>query len=111
MDRGPARATDPAVRPLPPHQLAVPPQQRRRGDEEDDPAVAWNDPTGRCEEDPVGGPELRWAGLSLEYMKLAAQDQDLEVLGSVVAAHDDETGERAEDEVRQKQHRRMLEAV
>ena len=66
----------------------------------------------RREEDPVGGPELRWVGLSLEHPELVAQDEDLEVLGPVVVvAPDAETSERAQDEVQQKQHRRMVEAV
>ena len=53
----PAWATGPAVRPLPPHQLAMPPEHGRRGDEEGDPAVARDHPTRRREED-----SGRWAG-------------------------------------------------
>ena len=51
-------------------------------------------------------------GPSLEHPELVAQDEDLEVLGPVVvAAPDAETGEPAQDELQQKQHRRMVEAV
>ena len=47
-----------------------------------------------------------------EHSGLVAENEDPEVVGSVVvAAHDDETGERAQDEGQQKQHRRMVEAV
>ena len=57
IDRWPAWATGPAVGPLPPHELAVPPEEGPRGDEEGDPAVTRDDPACGGEEDPVDGPE------------------------------------------------------
>jgi len=39
IDRGPARATDPAIGPLPLHQLAVPPEEGGRRDDECDPPI------------------------------------------------------------------------
>ena len=84
IDRRPARATGPAVGPLPLHELAVPAEQRRRGDEEGDPAVTRQDSTRRREEDPVDGPEPRSARRPLQHPELMAQDEDLEVLGAVV---------------------------
>ena len=54
-----------------------------------------------------GRPVLRY-----EDTELVAQDEDLEVLGPVVVASPDaEAGEPAQDEVQQRQHRRMVEAV
>src|SRR5664280_3026706 len=44
VDPWPARATGPAVGPLPPHELAVPPEKGRRSDEEGDPALTRQDP-------------------------------------------------------------------
>src|SRR5665811_2604961 len=72
IDRWPAWATDPAVGPLPPHELAVPPKEGRRGDKEGDPAVTRQDATRRREQDPVDGPELRWAGRPLQHLELVA---------------------------------------
>src|SRR5664280_2899103 len=86
IDRRPARPTGPAVRPLPPYELAVPAQERRRGDEEGDPAVTRDRTTRRREQDPVDGPELRSARRPLQHPELVAEDEDLEVLGSVVLA-------------------------
>ena len=52
---------------------------------------------------PVDDPEPRWAGLPLEDPEPMAEDQDLEVLRSVVSAPvataDEETGEHSDDEV------------
>src|ERR1035437_2884650 len=45
IDRWPAWATGPAIGPLPPHELAVPPKEGRRGDKEGDPAVTRQDAT------------------------------------------------------------------
>src|SRR5450759_1429315 len=50
VDGRPSRAPAPTVGPLPPHELAVPPEERRRGDKEGDPAVTRQDATRRREE-------------------------------------------------------------
>ena len=64
----------------------MPPEEGRRGDEEGDPALTRDDPTRRREQDPVDGPEPRWARRPLQHPELMAEDEDLEVLGSVVSA-------------------------
>ena len=101
IDRGLAKAARPAVRPLPPHELAVPAEERCRGDEEGDPSIPSDHPTGRREEDPVDGLEMRSARRPLQHPELVAKDQDLEVLGSVVMATPagaDEEGDEGADE-------------
>ena len=112
IDRWPTRATSPAVRPLPAHELAVPAEERRRGDEEGDPAVTRDDPTRGREEDPVDGPELRWARRPLEHPELMAEDEDLEVLRALVVsatpAADEETDEGPDDEVEERPHRPIV---
>ncbi len=112
IDRRPSRATGPAVRPLPPDQLAVPPEQGRRGDHEGDPAVPRNHPARRREQHPVDDPELGWTGLPLEDAELMAEDQDLEVLGAVMAATlataNQETDGGADQEVEEGQHRPIV---
>ena len=50
--------------------------------EEGDPALKRDDPTRRCEEDPVDDMELRSARRPLQHPKLMAEDEDLEVLGA-----------------------------
>jgi len=90
----------------------MPPQQGCRGDEEGDPALTRDDPTRRCEEDPIDDPELRSARRPLQHAKLMAEDEDLEVLGPVVSAllatADEETDEGADDEVEEGQHRPIV---
>src|SRR5664279_5548443 len=99
VDPWPARATGPAVGPLPPHELAVPPEEGRRGDEEGDPAVTRQDATRRREQDPVDRPQPGRARRPLQHPELVAEDEDLEVLGSVSATSrssaDEETDEGA----------------
>jgi hypothetical protein len=63
----------------------VPPEEGGRLDEEGDPATTWDRPTHRREQDPVDGSQLRWACRSLQHPELMAEDEDLEVLGSVLA--------------------------
>src|SRR5450759_3856414 len=103
VDGRPSRAPAPMVGPLPPHELAVPPEEGRRGDEEGDPAVTRDDATRRREQDPVDGPEPGWARGPLQHPELVAEDEDLEVLGAVVsvtlATADEQTDEGAGDEV------------
>ena len=81
----------------------MPPQEGRRSDGEGDPAVARDQAAGRREEDAIPDPEPRRTARPLEDPELMAQDEDLEVLGSVssaaLATGDDETRENAEDEV------------
>ena len=112
IDRWSAWPTGPAIGPLPPHELAVPAEQRRRGDEEGDPAVTRDDPACGGEEDPVDGPELRRACCPLQYPELMAEDEDLEVLGSVVSTRppsaEEETDEGADDGVEEGQHRPIV---
>jgi hypothetical protein len=112
VDGRPARATGLAVGPLPPHELAVPPEERCRGDEEGDPAVTWDDPTRRRKEDPVDGSELQWARRPLQHPELMAEHEDLEVLGSAltttVASADEETDQGAGHEVEKGPHRPIV---
>jgi hypothetical protein len=81
----------------------MPAEEGRRGDEEGDPAVARDDPTRRREEYPVDGPNLEWARRPLQHPKLMAENEDLEVLGSVgstrLSSADEETDAGADDEV------------
>ena len=90
----------------------MPPEEGRRGDEEGDPAVTRDDPTRRREEDPVDGPELGWARRPLQHPELMAENEDLEVLGSVgstrLSSADEETDEGADDEVEEGQHRPIV---
>ena len=66
-------------------------------------ALTRDDPTRRREQDTVDRPQPRWAGRPLQHAKLMAEDEDLEVLASVVSAllatADEETDEGADDEV------------
>ena len=81
----------------------MPSEEGRRGDEKGDPAVTWDDPACGGQEDPVDDMELRSARRPLQHPKLMAEDEDLEVLASVVSAllatADEETDEGADDEV------------
>jgi hypothetical protein len=90
----------------------MPPEEGRRGNEEGDPALTRDDPTRRCEEDPIDDTELRSARRPLQHAKLMAEDEDLEVLASVVSAllatADEETDEGADDEVEEGQHRPIV---
>ena len=63
----------------------MPTEEGRGGDEEGDPAVTRHDPTRRREEDPVDGSELERARRPLQHPELMAENEDLEVLGSVLA--------------------------
>src|SRR5664280_865060 len=58
------------------------------------------------------GPEPAWARRPLQHAKLMAEDEDLEVLASVVSAllatADEETDEGADDEVEEGQHRPIV---
>jgi len=90
----------------------MPTEEGRRGDEEGDPGVTRDDPTRRREEDPVDGPELERARRPLQHPELMAEDEDLEVLGSVGSARlssaYEETDEGADDEVGEGQHRPIV---
>jgi hypothetical protein len=90
----------------------MPTEEGRRGDEEGDPAVRRDDPTRRREEDPVDGLELRWARRPLQHPELMAENEDLEVLGSVsstrLSSADEETDEGADNEVEEGQHRPIV---
>jgi hypothetical protein len=88
--------------------LAVPAEERRRRDKEGDPAVTRDRSARRREQDPVDGPELRPARRPLQHPELMAQDEDLEVLGTVVPVRsttpDEQTDEGADDEVEERPH-------
>ena len=90
----------------------MPPEKCCRGDEEGDPAVTRDRPTGRREQDPVDRPELGWARGPLQHPELMAEDEDLEVLGSVVLARlsstDEQTHEGPDDKVEERRHRPIL---
>ena len=90
----------------------MPPEEGPRGDEEGDPALTRDDPTRRCEEDPIDDTELRSARRPLQHPKLMAEDEDLEVLRVLVAAMlasaDDESNEGADNEVEEGQHRPIV---
>ena len=112
IDRWPAWPTGPSVRPLPAHELAMPAEEGRRGDEKGDPAVSWENPACGREQDPVDDPELRWARRPLQHPELMAENEDLEVLGSVDSTSpsgaDEETDEGPDDEVEEGQHRPIV---
>ena len=112
IDRWPSWFASPAVRPLPPHEFAVPPEEGRRGDEEDDPAVTRDRPTGRREEDPVDDPEPGWACRPLQHPELMAENEELQVRGSVgstrLSSASEEMDEGAGDEVEEGPHRSIV---
>ena len=60
----------------------------------------------------VDGPELGWARGPLQHPELMAEDEDLEVLGSVVLARlsstDEQTHEGPDDKVEERPHRPIL---
>ena len=78
-------------------------RQCRRGHEEGDPAVRQDHPTRRGNEDPVDGAQLEWAPRPLQHPELMAQNEDLEVPGSVgsirLSSAEEETDEGADDEI------------
>ena len=84
----------------------MPPEEDRRGNEEGDPALRWDDPAYRGEEDPVDRPQPGRARRPLQHPELMAEDEDLEVLASVVlallATADEETDEATGDEVEER---------
>ena len=86
----------------------MPTEEGRRGDEKGDPAVTRDDPTRRREEDPVDGPELAWARRPLQHPELMAENEDLEVFGSVgstrLSSADEETDDGADGEGEERPH-------
>jgi hypothetical protein len=90
----------------------MPTEERCRSDEEGDPAVTRDRPTQRREEYPVDGSQLRWACRPLQHPELMAEDEDLEVLASVVpamlASADDESNEGVDNEVEEGPHRPIV---
>jgi len=60
----------------------------------------------------VDGPELAWARRPLQHPELMAENEDLEVLGSVdstsPSSADEETDEGADDQVEEGQHRPIV---
>ena len=112
IDRRPSWATDPAVRPLPLHELAVPTEEGCRGDEEGDPAVTRDRPARRREEDPVDDPEPGWPRRPLQHPELMAEDEDLDVLRMLVSAMlagaDDERDEATDEQVEKGPHQPIV---
>ena len=90
----------------------MPTEERCRGHEEGDPAVPWENPARRHEQDPVDDPELWSARRPLQHPELVAQDEDLEVLGSVVsvtlAGADDEGDEGTHEQVDEGPHQPIV---
>jgi hypothetical protein len=68
------------VRPLPAHQLAVPPKQRLRADQERRPSLARKHPAERRHEQPITPAEARTAHLALEHSELMSKDEDFDVV-------------------------------
>lgn len=108
IDRWPAGAAGPAVRPLPPHEFAVPAEEGRRGDEEGDPALTRDRATGRREQDPVDDPEPGWARRPLQHPELMAENEDLKVLRSLGSTSLSGADEGADDEVDERPHRPIV---
>jgi hypothetical protein len=96
----------------PAHELAMPPEEGRRGDEEGHPAVAPQDSARGRGQDPVDGPEPRSARRPLQHLELMAEDEDLQVLGSVSvtcgSSDDEETSKGSGDEVEEGEHRPIV---
>ena len=90
----------------------MPTEERCRGHHEGDPAAARQDSARRRKQDPVEGPKLRSARGPLQHPELMAEDEDLEVLGSVVLARlsstDEQTHEGPDDKVKERPHRPIL---
>jgi len=68
----------------------VPAQQRLGRDKKRCPPLSGEHPAGGGEQDPVTCGELGAAGLAAQHPKLMPQDQDLQVLGAVIAVRKDE---------------------
>jgi hypothetical protein len=90
----------------------VPTEAGCRSDKEGDPAVTRQDATPRREEDPIDRPQPRWACRPLQHPELMAENEDLEVLASVVpamlASADDESNEGVDNEVEEGPHRPIV---
>ena len=90
----------------------MPPEEGRRGDEEGDPALTRDARLAAARKTCVDGPELAWARRLLQHPELMAENEDLEVLGSVdstsPSSADEETDEGADDEVEEGQHRPIV---
>jgi hypothetical protein len=110
VDRRSPRVPPPSVRPLPPHQLAVPSQDRLRGHDERDPSLPRKDPTRRGHHRAVKRPEPGSACLALQDPDPMLQDQDFQVSRATVASSESEqAGRDLHDEVEEKEHRGMVE--
>jgi hypothetical protein len=90
VDRWPARRALLAVGPLASNQRAVPAQQRLGRDQKRRPPLYGERPAGGSQQDPVTCGELGPAGLAAQHPKLMPQDQDLQVLGAVIAVWKDQ---------------------
>jgi hypothetical protein len=74
IDRRPAGAASPCERPLPVHQLPMPPQERLRPHQEGRPALAGQEPTRRRQEQPVTPTVPRPSDLAAQHGELMAKD-------------------------------------
>ena len=85
----------------------MPAQQRLRSNEEAGPARPWQDPADRGEQRAIGGLQLGTRSLAAQHLELAAQHQDLHVLGGVTAGQQheqlDRPAQREVGELRQHQ--------
>jgi hypothetical protein len=90
----------------------MPAEEGRRGDEKGDPPVTRDDPTRGREQDAVDDSELQWARRPPEHPELMAEDEDLEVPGSVgstrLSSADEETDESPDDKVEERPHRPIV---
>jgi len=80
VDRRTSRLSPRSVDPLPPDELAVPPEQRLGRDEERGPSLTTHEPSGRGEENPVDRSEPRAPRLPAQDLQLVPKDRDLDVL-------------------------------
>ncbi len=103
---GPSRSP---VGPLASYEFPVPAQQRLRRNEKRCPPVPGQDPAGGGKQDAVECGESGTASLATQYTELLPQYQDLQVLGTVSSAWQDQhAGKRADDQREQEQHRPMV---
>jgi hypothetical protein len=73
------------------------------------PTAGGEHPAGSSQQDPVACGELGAAALAAQHPKLMPQGQDLQVLGAVVSAWEDQqAGQQANGQPEQEEHRRMV---
>src|SRR5207248_10879065 len=104
-----ARPPSPPVGPLPPDQLAVPPQERLGLDEEHTPPVSANG-AARCRKhDPVESAQSERSPLPAKHPNLVPEHGVLELQGADGRPATHPGKDPLEEEVENQKHRRMLE--